>query len=437
MKMQRPRGTPRRAANLQTESHINYIGSMKMNGKKSKIIARLALREDQNHYETNSVEDSISRFNFKAVESFCGPGGMSLGLSQAGFQIAYAFDIDEPSIATHGKNQGHFCEVRDAAKITGKEILDKISLDVGELPLFAGGPPCQGFSKQKRGAHNGDDRNFLVSHYIRLVKELQPMFFLFENVAIFGQKRGEKYVEEMFSILHNYILYPHFYNCADYGLAQTRERFIVVGRRKDVSASFQIPLPTVKKWRTVGEVLRGIPEPPEDYSVHSKYPNHQRARVTEINIKRFSFVPQGGGWQDIPVKYRLECHKNVNTKSGGWPDVYGRLLLDGQCPTITGGFDSFTRGRYGHPLSNRPLTPREAARLQGFPDNYAFCGTRDDVRSQIGNAVPPPLAKVIGIEIGKTLLRNAGVLSDDGIEYVDNLTPVLRLYEDKMIYKEA
>ncbi|MGB7567024.1 MAG: DNA cytosine methyltransferase, partial [Chitinivibrionales bacterium] len=126
--MQRPRETPHRAAHLQTESHIYYIGSMKMNGKKSKVIARLALREDQNHYGTNSVEDSISRFSFKAVESFCGPGGMSLGLSQAGFQIAYAFDIDEPSILTHGKNQGHYCEVRDAAKITGKEILNKISL---------------------------------------------------------------------------------------------------------------------------------------------------------------------------------------------------------------------------------------------------------------------------------------------------------------------
>lgn len=410
-----------------------------MNGKASSIAsAIMKLREDPcDIYGNNSTNNLISNFGFQVVESFCGPGGMSLGLSQAGFQIAYAFDIDEKSVETHAKNQGHPCEVRDAAKIEGNEILKRISLSVGDLPLFAGGPPCQGFSKQKRGAHNGDDRNFLVSHYIRLVKEMQPKFFLFENVAIFGQKRGEKYIKEMFSVLRNYILYPHFYNCADYGLAQTRQRFIVVGRRNDIQASFHIPTPTAKKWRTVGEVLKGLPEPPEDYSVHPKYPNHQRARVTELNIKRFSFVPQGGGWQDIPVKFRLKCHKNVNTKSGGWPDVYGRLLLNGQCPTITGGFDSFTRGRYGHPLYDRPLTPREASRLQGFRDNYKFYGTRDDVRSQIGNAVPPPLAKAIGIEIGKTLLRNIGAIPDDGIEFIDNVIPVLRLRENQMALKEA
>jgi DNA (cytosine-5)-methyltransferase 1 len=278
----------------------------------------MKLHEDQsNYYDNNYLKESILKLDFQVVESFCGPGGMSLGLSQAGFQIAYAFDIDEKSIVTHDRNQGHPCEVRDAAQINGNEILKKTSLNVGELHLFAGGPPCQGFSKQKRGAHNGDERNFLVSHYIRLVKEMQPKLFLFENVAIFGQKRGEKYIKEMFSVLRNYVLYPHFYNCADYGLAQTRERFIVVGRRDDVLASFHIPAPTVKKWRSVGQVLHGLPEPPEDFTVHPQYHNHQRARVTDINIKRFSFVPQGGGWQDIPVKYRLKCHKNVNTKSGG------------------------------------------------------------------------------------------------------------------------
>lgn len=355
-----------------------------------------------------------SNNKYTLIESFSGPGGLSCGLVDAGFNLLLAFDNDEMAVETHNLNHNSRCIQADASKLSGAELLRTLDLSVGELDLFAGGPPCQGFSKQRRGAHFGDDRNSLVYEYIRLVKEIRPRFFLFENVAIFGQKRGQKYVQAMFKSLLEYSLYPHFYNSADYGLAQTRERFIVVGKRKDLRASFRIPAPTVSKWRTVGDVLNGLPEPPEDYSIHSDFPNHQRARVTDINVKRFSHVPQGGGWQDIPIHLRLECHKNVDPRSGGWPDVYGRLRWDGQCPTITGGFDSFTRGRYGHPLHDRPLTPREAARLQGFPDSFVFRGTRGDIRSQIGNAVPPPLACAVGLEVIRSLLVADGVIEDEG-----------------------
>jgi DNA (cytosine-5)-methyltransferase 1 len=117
---------------------------------------------------------------------------------------------------------------------------------------------------------------------------------------------------------------------------------------------------------------------------------------------------------DIPHELRLSCHKRVDTNSGGWPDVYGRLEWNGLCPTITGGFDSFTRGRYGHPLQDRPLTPREAARIQGFPDSFIFFGTRADIRSQIGNAVPPPLAEAVGFEIICSLLRADGIIEYSG-----------------------
>lgn len=355
---------------------------------------------------------------YSAVESFSGPGGMSLGLEKAGFDVLYAFDYDEKAVATYCHNLGNKGHVADAFKLTGAEILETIGLKMGELSLFSGGPPCQGFSKQKRGAHLGDHRNALIYEYMRLVKEIQPRFFIFENVAIFGQKRGKKYVEEMKQILSDYKLFPHFYNCANYGLAQTRERFIMVGCRSDQGVSFRIPNHTVKKWLTIGKVLSDLPEPPVDYTDHPDFPNHQRARVTEINIKRFSYVPEGGGWQHIPDELRLPCHRKADTSSGGWPDVYGRLEFNGQCPTITGGFDSFTRGRYGHPRQNRPLTPREAARIQGFPDNFVFMGSRGDIRSQIGNAVPPPLAEAVGKEIIKCLLQADGVLDKDNLSDV-------------------
>ena len=343
------------------------------------------------------------------IEAFCGPGGLSLGLEQAGFTPLLAFDLDRRAVETHRENLSGPSIVADARSVTGHDLLQRTGLRSGNLPLLSGGPPCQGFSKQKRGAHHGDERNRLVLEFARIVREAQPRVMLFENVAIFGKKRGRKYLRIMRAELADYKLYPHFYNSADYGLAQTRERFVMVGVRRDHDVSYSVPPPTVPRWRTVGEVLEGLPEPPDDYSVHPSYPNHQRARVTPINIERFSHVPQGGGWQDIPEALRLQCHQNVDVRSGGWPDVFGRLRWDGQCPTITGGFDSFTRGRYGHPIHNRPLTPREAARLQGFPDHFRFFGTRADVRSQIGNVVPPPLAKAIGTEILRLLTAADGL----------------------------
>lgn len=355
-----------------------------------------------------SKSDSAIGERFVAIESFCGPGGMALGLSRAGFEVVLSFDIDERAIETVRRNQGHRAIVLNAEHASGKHLRTLAGLGDRDLDLFSGGPPCQGFSKQKRGAHNGDERNRLITEFARLVEELCPKFFLLENVAIFGQKRGRAHLRELeVRLANSYAFFPHFYCCADYGLAQTRERFILVGQRNDVPGAFSPPRAATRVWRTVGDVLSAIPEPPHDFSVHPDFPNHQRARVTRANVERFAFVPQGGGWQDIPVNYRLDCHKTVDPSSGGWPDVYGRLEWNGQCPTITGGFDSFTRGRYGHPLHDRPLTPHEASRLQGFPAEYCFCGTRADVRSQIGNAVPPPLAEAVGREVLRVLSGRA------------------------------
>ena len=328
---------------------------------------------------------------------------MALGLIKAGFDVRLAFDNDPAHVRTYNHNIGPKARVLDAGAISGADLLAPSGLSVGELDLFSGGPPCQGFSKQRRGAAFLDDpRNRLVLDFARLTKEMLPRAFLFENVAIFGQSRGAPFVSEIASVLADYDI-ACFQVCgSDFGLPQTRSRFLMIGLRRDQGKA-PSSLETCTDYVSVRQVIGDLPPPPADYSVHPDYPNHQKCKITALNEQRFSHVPPGGGWQDIPWDLRLPCHRVADPKTGGWPDVYGRLKWEGQCPTITVGFDSFTRGRYGHPEQHRAITPREAARLQGFPDHFHFLGNRMDVRTQIGNAVPPPLAAAAGRAITNAL----------------------------------
>jgi DNA (cytosine-5)-methyltransferase 1 len=338
-----------------------------------------------------------------SIESFCGAGGMALGIRGAGFEVKVAFDNDPAHVRTYNHNLGPHSHVMDASQVGGAELLAMAGIRRGELDLFSGGPPCQGFSKQRRGAALlQDPRNRLVLDFARLTNEMYPRAFLFENVAIFGQKRGVPFIKEIAEVLSDYSI-SCFQVCgSDFGLAQTRSRFLMIGIRNDVGGTSPF-LETSDEYVSVGDVIGDLPPPPDDYSEHPDHYNHQKCKITALNEERFSHVPPGGGWQDIPWDLRLPCHKVADVKSGGWPDVYGRLTWEGQCPTITVGFDSFTRGRYGHPVQHRAITPREAARLQGFPDDFRFLGNRMDVRTQVGNAVPPPLARAAGLAIARVL----------------------------------
>lgn len=328
---------------------------------------------------------------------------MALGLRQAGFDVRLSFDIVPAHIETHRHNLGPHAIVLDAIEARGEDLLERAGVARGELDLYSGGPPCQGFSKQRRGAAAFDDpRNRLVLEFARLTNEMFPRAFLFENVAIFGQKRGAALIHEMEAMLSAYHVHCFQVCSSDFGLAQTRSRFIMIGLRNDVTIGRPV-LVHANHRATVRDAIADIPPPPDDYSEHPDFPNHQKCKITKLNEERFSHVPQGGGWQDIPWELRLPCHQVTDPKKGGWPDVYGRLRWDGTCPTITVGFDSFTRGRYGHPEQHRAITPREAARLQGFPDEFTFLGNRMDVRTQIGNAVPPPLACAAGRAVIRAL----------------------------------
>ncbi|MFY9853523.1 MAG: DNA cytosine methyltransferase, partial [Terracidiphilus sp.] len=337
------------------------------------------------------------------IETFCGAGGMSLGLRSAGIDVRLAFDYNPQAVETYNKNIANHCHVLDARKVSGEELLEMAGLSHEGVDILSGGPPCQGFSKQKRGAHLlADQRNALVLDYARIVNEVHARAFIFENVEIFGQKRGGDLIDEIKEILGTYQTYTYFVCSSDFGLAQKRGRFLMIGIERTESAVIPV-LELSGQASTIRDVIGDLPSPPNDYTEHPLIPNHIKCRITKLNEERFSHVPQGGGWQDIPMELRLPCHQTVDVKSGGWPDVYGRLSWDGQCPTITAGFDSFTRGRYGHPSENRSITLREGARLQGFPDTHRFYGTRHDIRLQIGNAVPPPVSQAAGEAVRRVL----------------------------------
>ncbi|MGO8074576.1 DNA cytosine methyltransferase [Rhizobium leguminosarum] len=325
------------------------------------------------------------------VDAFSGAGGLSLGFHWAGFETALAFDVDHNAIATFNKNfgsVGRVADVRDPA------LRGMIRARSGIRPLvLVGGPPCQGFSQQRRGV--GDDpRNNLVLEFAQLVEDLNslPSVIILENVTYLNSPRGRDILRSFQARLDvaGYEVERFDLNSAEFGVPQLRHRIILIAKRRDLVSPLTGPISMGGgNWPTVGDVLGGLPD---DGSPH-EIPNHQVSAEGEKNKQRIAYVDMGGGRLSIPHDLQLDCHSSYS----GHLDVYGRLDWFGQARTITGGFDSFTRGEFGHPFFNRSITHREAARLQGFPDSFEFIGNRSAVRRQIGNAVPPPLGYALAL----------------------------------------
>lgn len=331
------------------------------------------------------------------IDCFAGAGGLSLGLSQAGFAPGAAFDASRASVATYARNFGpHVIEGR-AEELTGARLLEFGGISAGACTLVAGGPPCQGFSRQRRGQAE-DDRNDLVFEFLRLVTEIEPLFFMMENVSAIQGKRAGSVLKRLLGEARDAGYHVSFkvLDAADYGVPQHRKRAFIVGERADRPASFEFPHPThsPERWKTVREAIGDLPEPTVGGAV-SDILNHDGDHISALNRLRISHVPPGGGRADIPEHLRLACHR-VDVETAGHRGVYGRLPWDRPAGTITTKCNSFTRGRFAHPEEDRNITMREAARLQSFPDSFFFTGGKVEVAHQIGNAVPPPLAFHLG-----------------------------------------
>jgi DNA-cytosine methyltransferase len=327
----------------------------------------------------------------KVIDAFCGAGGMGLGFKVAGMEAVFAFDLDKDAVSTYRKNISNVAEV---VSVDSPYVIDRINALIPDGPFcIAGGPPCQGFSHQRRGSSD-DPRNQLVIRFAMLVENLKrkPDAVVLENVTDLDLPRGKVILQEYIGRLTalGYKVHRYDLNSADFEVPQLRNRIIVVALKENVERNFSGPQPlSPNRWVTVGEKLAGLPDP---FESSVEVSNHEPTAEGSMNKKRIAYVDMGYGRLSIPPNLQLPCHAKDYR---GHRDVYGRLDWFSQARTVTGGHDSFTRGEYAHPFKHRSITSREAAQLQGFPDWFCFEGNRASVRKQIGNAVPPPMAYAV------------------------------------------
>ncbi|CAM3785597.1 DNA cytosine methyltransferase [Smaragdicoccus niigatensis] len=337
-----------------------------------------------------------------AIDTFAGAGGVSLGLAWAGFDVRAAFDFNVKAVDTYRRNlAGHIIEA-SSEELSAPDLLGLAGLGAGEVDLLAGGPPCQGFSVQRRGS-DVDPRNALIGDYLRHIQGLRPRAFMMENVPALAGRRGDAILAEFTSGASalGYSVAMQILDAADYGVPQHRRRLFVVGLLGARAFEFPAPTHNSQTWLTVRDAIGDLADPRLSGAVY-RLANHDPDNVSDMNRIRISHVPEGGGRDDIPWDLRLPCHR-VPVEVSGHRAVYGRLWWDRPASTVTTKCNSFTRGRFAHPAQDRNISMREAARLQGFPDEFVFQGGRVDVAHQVGNAVPPLLAMTVGAAIAKQL----------------------------------
>lgn len=328
----------------------------------------------------------------KAIDLFCGCGGLTLGLKQAGFNVVGAIDIDPLAADTYKMNHAEV-EVwkKSIVGLSTLSIKRKLKLKKGKLDLLAGCPPCQGFSTIRTlngGKKIHDDRNDLIFEFLRFVKDFTPKAIMMENVpGLVEDNRFKKFCREIESL--GYIANYGVENAADYGVPQRRRRMILLA---GLGQKIEFAEPTERK--TVKDFIKGLPKAGKSGDQLHDMPERRSAKVKRLIAK----IPKDGGSRtDLPKKNQLKCHQ----KCDGFKDVYGRMAWEKPAPTITSGCTNPSKGRFLHPEENRAITLREASLLQTFPKNYHFPANKGkgNVAIMIGNALPPIFIKMHSIGI--------------------------------------
>lgn len=337
----------------------------------------------------------------EVVDLFCGIGGLSYGMKNAGFQIIAGFDIDHTCRYAYETNTGGKFISRDITTVTKDDICEKYSAEA--IKVLAGCAPCQPFSSYAFKNKSKDPNKYdLLYEFGRLVKAVYPDIITMENVPAIRSFHLKPVLSDFIDLLKNagYHVWCDVVYCPDYGIPQTRKRLVVLASR---FGKIEL-LPrthTPDNYVTVRDTIQGLPKlangeaDPVDAL-------HRCRRLSPLNLKRLQATNEGGSWKSWPPELILECHKKKGGISFG--SVYGRMRWDEPSPTMTTQCTGIGNGRFGHPDQDRAISAREAALFQTFPRTYKFFENEKAVSltkasRYIGNAVPPKLGTIIANSI--------------------------------------
>lgn len=352
---------------------------------------------------------------FRILDLFSGAGGFSCGLDMVdGFRTEVAIDFDSKAIETFKRNFPNTeCICGDICNEDIKEKIITSSKDRG-VNFVIGGPPCQGFSLKGKNLGIKDPRNFLFMEYVNIVKRLEPEIFIIENVKNLINSEKGFFINQIYEEFEKlgYKLNHGILNAYNFGVPQNRERAIIIGTLLDKDIS--LPNEYALKKTTVRDAISdlcylesGEGENLSEYRYEAKSEyqkllrnnsrklnNHKATNHSKIALDKLKLIPPEGDKSSMPK----ELHGKQQFQT-----TWSRLVWDKPSPTIDTRFDTPSNGRNSHPYLNRSITPREAARIQSFPDTFIFYGNKCSICKQIGNAVPPLLAKAIGEHIKRVL----------------------------------
>jgi DNA (cytosine-5)-methyltransferase 1 len=341
------------------------------------------------------------------IDLFAGAGGMSLGASHAGVKVILAVEMDHFAALTYSKNNPHTEVLNDDIRRLTSAKLKGVARSAATTVVF-GGPPCQGFSYSNQRTRSPENpENWLFLEFLRVVRIAKPDWVVFENVKGIVDTANGVFLEQVVDRLDGlgYTTQHSLLNAMHFGIPQNRARFFLVGSRHGVQ--FQFPKPTQECPLTVHDATSDLPDLENGASISwnsyrcpaaSPYARHMRQRLRRSPnhlvsrnapgiIKRYGHIPPGGNWESIPARLMRNYRDRTRCHTG----IYYRLKSDE--PSVVIG--NYRKNMLIHPHQDRGLSVREAARIQSFPDIYEFHGSIGFQQQQVGNAVPPLLARAV------------------------------------------
>lgn len=337
------------------------------------------------------ISNVVPSRRYNVLELFAGGGGLALGLEEAGFNTAGLVEIDKHCCNTLRTNRENWNIIQEnIVTVAERGIRNYIDPNI-EIDLLSGGYPCQAFSYAGKKLGLEDVRGTMFYYYAAILRDLMPKMFLAENVKGLVSHDGGKTLQTMKNVFEEigYRVVYKVLNAANYGVAQKRQRIIIMGIRNDIGEiEYKYPKP-FEHVPALRDVLRDVPN-----SIGAKYPETKK-RVLEL-------VPPGGYWRSLPDEIAMNYMGKSYYSGGGRTGMARRISWDEPCLTLTCSPAQKQTERC-HPDETRPFTVREYARIQSFPDQWQFTGSMGEQYKQIGNAVPVKFAKAIGLSIINTL----------------------------------